>query len=97
VGKEGYDPYGDLLTQVIDGVDSWTAPPTLEELVVVAPAYRLTQTEKGGWALSVLHSFSGLDGDGPGAGLIVDSAGNLLRHDYVWEAQIPAYAAPFSS
>ena len=33
--------------------------------------------EKGGWALSVLHSFSGLDGDGPGAGLIVDSAGNL--------------------
>jgi len=21
VGKEGYDPYGDLLTQVIDGVD----------------------------------------------------------------------------
>jgi len=56
---------------------SWTAPPTLEELVVVAPPTGSRKPKKGGWALSVLHSFSGLDGDGPGAGLIVDSAGNL--------------------
>ncbi|MFZ0362334.1 MAG: Ig-like domain-containing protein [Terriglobales bacterium] len=77
VGKEGYDPYGDLLTQVIDGVDVMDGTTNIGGVGGRGTAYRLTQTEKGGWALSVLHSFSGLDGDGPGAGLIVDSAGNL--------------------
>jgi len=31
----------------------------------------------GGWAYTVLHSFSGGDGAGPSAGLILDAAGNL--------------------
>jgi len=37
VGKEGYDPYGDLLTQVIDGVDVMDGTTNIGGVVVVAP------------------------------------------------------------
>ena len=39
--------------------------------------FKLVPDVKGRWNETVLHSFNGKDGDGPGSGLIFDSLGNL--------------------
>jgi uncharacterized repeat protein (TIGR03803 family) len=39
--------------------------------------FELSPKSGGGWTETIIHSFSGPDGDGPDAGLVRDSAGNL--------------------
>jgi len=39
--------------------------------------FKLTPSSVGEWTETVLHTFEGPDGDGPVAGLVVDSAGSL--------------------
>lgn len=39
--------------------------------------FRLAPNPDGSWTYSVLHSFSGADGENPQAGLIMDASGNL--------------------
>lgn len=90
VGKEGYDPYGNLLTQIIDGVYIMDGTTSYGGVGGRGTVYRLTQEPSGRWALSVLHSFSGPDGDGPGAGVIADSAGNLYGTT-MWGGTNPGY------
>jgi hypothetical protein len=68
-------------------VDKRIAPfgrlPVFDFFVVVHEvAAPLTSSRKGPiyydvWLIHVMHSFSGADGDSPGAGLTADSAGNL--------------------
>src|SRR5208337_613028 len=43
------------------------------------------------WNLSVLHSFSGPDGDGPWAGVVLDAAGNLYGTTQ-WGGTDPGYS-----
>jgi uncharacterized repeat protein (TIGR03803 family) len=40
--------------------------------------FKLTPRAKGNWGDIILHSFEGNDGEGPGGGLVFDSAGRLL-------------------
>jgi uncharacterized repeat protein (TIGR03803 family) len=39
--------------------------------------YKLTPGSNGKWTYTVLHRFTGFDGAGPNANLIMDSKGNL--------------------
>ncbi|MGP0096238.1 MAG: choice-of-anchor tandem repeat GloVer-containing protein [Terriglobales bacterium] len=84
-GKAGWSPYGDLATQVNpDGLGIMYGTTSLCANGCQGTVYQLTQDPEhyppyDKWALSVLHSFSGLDGDGasPFAGVVLDAAGNL--------------------
>jgi uncharacterized repeat protein (TIGR03803 family) len=44
--------------------------------------FKLSPTVGGGWTETVLHEFSGTDGNGSHAGLILDAAGNLYGTTY---------------
>jgi len=78
--KEGVNPMGELLAQTVGGVSSMYGTTSFGGASRGGTVYRLTesQTRPNVWACSVLHSFSGPDGDGPAAGLIMDSTGNLF-------------------
>jgi uncharacterized repeat protein (TIGR03803 family) len=79
LAKPGYHPLGDLLTQDAGGVSSMYGTNYSGGVGGRGTAYRLTESQYHNdvWAISVLHSFSGPDGQGPGAGLVLDPAGNL--------------------
>jgi uncharacterized repeat protein (TIGR03803 family) len=90
--KAGYGPIGDLLTGHMDG------EPRMWGTVYSGGAGRrgsVYQLRPGAyyevWILNVLHAFSGPDGDGPGAGVIMDAAGNLYGTT-MWGGADPGYA-----
>lgn len=78
-GKAGYYPLGDLLTQVVNGVRTMYGTTYTGGVGHNGTVYRLTGSryKYDVWPCSVLYSFSGPDGQGPGAGLTADSVGNL--------------------
>jgi uncharacterized repeat protein (TIGR03803 family) len=45
--------------------------------------YKLTRGEGGAWTYSVVHTFQGTDGAGPGGGLISDGKGHLYGNTVV--------------
>jgi uncharacterized repeat protein (TIGR03803 family) len=78
--KAGYWPIGDLLTQINAG-EVWMMYGTTSRGGGGGrgAVYRLTESQASYdvWELSVLHVFSGSDGDSPWAGVVLDAAGNL--------------------
>jgi uncharacterized repeat protein (TIGR03803 family) len=78
-GKGGSYPLGDLLVQAVEGLGIMYGTTYGGGADNSGIAYQLTQHDNGSWTFSVLYTFpgSGLDGSGPGAGLTMDSAGNL--------------------
>ncbi len=82
-GKAGYAPVGDLATQVnADGVWIMYGATQVGGVGGKGTIYQLTEEsiyDPEKWAISVLHSFTGLDGDGavPWAGVALDPAGNV--------------------
>jgi uncharacterized repeat protein (TIGR03803 family) len=90
--KAGYGPLGDLLTGYLNG------EPRMWGTVYSGGAGRrggVYQLRPGAyyevWILNVLHAFSGPDGDGPGAGVIMDAASNLYGTT-MWGGADPGYA-----
>ena len=73
----GYYPMGDLAMQVVDGVRMMYGTNSAGGVGGEGTVYRLKNLRNGGWWISVLHSFSGADGGYPGAGPVLDAAGNL--------------------
>jgi len=76
--KAGYWPMGNLAPQtgangywIMYGTTSWGG------VGGRGTVYQLAQRPTGSWAISVLHSFAVSDGSSPGAGPILDAAGNL--------------------
>jgi uncharacterized repeat protein (TIGR03803 family) len=78
-GKPGYNPFGELLTSTVVGVRTMYGTTYAGGVGGGGTVYRLreSQTKPNVWLTNVLHSFSGQDGEGPGAGVIADAAGNL--------------------
>jgi uncharacterized repeat protein (TIGR03803 family) len=78
-GAPGYYPMGSLATQNVNEVRSMYGANSLGGVGRGGTVYRLTASlyYYDVWNLSVLHSFSGPDGDSPGAGPVFDPAGNL--------------------
>jgi hypothetical protein len=79
--KMGDYPMGELLTANVGGVLTMYGTASAGGAGGDGTVYALTDTllksGKWKWEVSLLHSFSGPDGDSPGAGLVADSAGNL--------------------
>ncbi len=75
----GHYPLGDLLNENQSGVSKMYGTTSVGGAGGRGAVYRLTesQTTYDVWYTSVLHSFSGPDGDSPGAGLVMDPAGSL--------------------
>jgi uncharacterized repeat protein (TIGR03803 family) len=95
--KFGWDPMGDLLldknppysmygTNCYGGVDTTG---TIHKGTV----YKLTmsQTKYDVWPISLIYTFSGTNGDCPGAGVIEDGSGNLYGTT-TWGGADPGYA-----
>ena len=72
----GYLPVGDLATQ---GGSIMYGATQSGGVGGFGTVYQLTNSRSVAWHISVLHSFTGLDGDGamPWAGVVLDPAGNL--------------------
>ena len=79
LGKAGYYPLGDLLNVNVNGVGTMYGTTFAGGVGFHGTAYQLTASpyQYDVWLIHVLHSFSGPDGESPGAGLTADSAGNL--------------------
>ena len=78
--KEGYYPMGDLATQVNEeGLRIMYGATYQGGVGGLGAIYQLTEKIKGSdrWHISLVHSFSGSDGAYPGAGVVLDAAGNL--------------------
>ncbi len=78
--KEGYNPAGDLATQVnANGVMIMYGANIGGGVGGRGTIYQFAQSPSNYnvWATSVLHSFSGSDGAYPEAGVVLDAAGNL--------------------
>ena len=77
--KVGYLPVGNLATQSVGGVWSMYGTTSAGGVGKGGTVYRLTESQSrtDTWVVSVLHSFSGPDGDLPFAGPVLDRAGNL--------------------
>lgn len=78
-GQAGFSPMGDLLTMNIGGVRTMFGTTSAGGLGGGGVVYQLTEIapNSDNWRLRTLHSFFGLDGKNPLAGLSADSAGNL--------------------
>jgi hypothetical protein len=76
-GKDGGSPQAPVIFDAVGNLygTTWEGPAT-NGLV-----FELTPTSNG-WKEKVLHTFDGLDGANPGAGLAIDSAGNLFGTTY---------------
>jgi uncharacterized repeat protein (TIGR03803 family) len=84
---DGQSPYGSLIFDAsgnLYGTASGGGSPS-----VLSTAFELSPKVGGTWTETILHSFSGPDGEGPLANLIFDAAGNLYgttnrggTHDY---------------
>lgn len=75
----GNNPSGDLLTQNISGARVMYGTNFGGGTGGHGTAYQLVESPNKSdvWSIHVLHSFSGVDGDGPLGGMIMDGAGNL--------------------
>lgn len=77
-GKDGSGPYGGLIFDTAGNL--YGTSETGGAHKYFGNVFKLTPGRDGKWAETVLHSFSSKNGDGayPGAGLLLDAAGNLF-------------------
>jgi len=77
--KVGGYPFGDLLTQINNGVRTMYGTTQERGIGGQGSVYQLKEnpSKHDEWALHVLHSFSGADGGIPAYGLTPDATGNL--------------------
>jgi uncharacterized repeat protein (TIGR03803 family) len=73
-GKDGANPYANLTFDAAGNLFGTTSGGGAHGHGVV---FKLTPRANGQWTETVLHSFNGVDGSGPAAGLVWDAAGNL--------------------
>jgi hypothetical protein len=81
-GRDGAFPIGSLVFDKqgnLYGTTQWGGTGGCHIGIVpgCGTVFELTPVAGGGWTETVLHSFQGLDGDNPLAGLILDATGNL--------------------
>ena len=77
-GTDGSSPFGGLIFDAAGNLYGTTFSGGTYGLGTV---FQLRRCRNGKWIEKVLYSFKGEDGNGPRAGLISDTAGNLIRHD----------------
>jgi uncharacterized repeat protein (TIGR03803 family) len=73
-GSDGYNPWGNVILDSAGNLYGATEAGGVKDFGTV---FEISPLSDGGWSETVLHSFSGADGEGPLAGLIFDKAGNL--------------------
>lgn len=73
-GTDGVQPVGGVIFDTAGNLYGTTTGGGIHGYGTV---FELTPRESGGWSEEVLHSFNGADGSVPGAGLTLDSLGNL--------------------
>jgi uncharacterized repeat protein (TIGR03803 family) len=73
-GSDGDEPFAGLIFDAAGNLYGTTHSGGASDLGTV---FKLAPNQDGSWTESVLHSFSGKDGDSLDAGLIFDRAGNL--------------------
>jgi uncharacterized repeat protein (TIGR03803 family) len=79
-GADGWEPDAGLIVDATGNLYGETLFGGADDSGV---AFKLAPSADGTWTESVLHSFTGgADGDGPGAGLILDVTGNLYGTTY---------------
>jgi uncharacterized repeat protein (TIGR03803 family) len=79
-GHDGANPIGNLTFDAAGNLYGATqngGDPTCFNGEGCGTVFELSPLSGGGWKETVLHVFSGHDGDGPVGGVILDSAGNL--------------------
>ena len=83
-GQAGYAPMGDLLTGYVGSQRAMYGTTSAGGRGNGGAVYQLTEREPNSdrWALKTLHSFTGVDGLNPWAGLSADPAGNLYGTTY---------------
>src|SRR5258708_11756975 len=74
--KFGFNPIGELLTATVGGVATMYGTTSTGGVGGRGTVYALSKVNTT-WRPSLLHSFSGLDGASPGAGVTADSTGSL--------------------
>ena len=78
--KMGDYPEGELLTAIVGGVYTMYGTTSAGGANGNGTVYALSQIYSKGkwkWVISLLHDFSGTDGESPTAGPVADAAGNL--------------------
>ena len=79
--NDGEQPIGDLL---LDSAGNLYGTTCFGGANALGTVYKLTPSD-GGWTYAVLYSFTGgYDGGCPHAGVVLDAAGNRLRHGLRW-------------
>jgi uncharacterized repeat protein (TIGR03803 family) len=92
-GKAGYHPLGELLQGFENGTSTMYGTTYSGGVGGHGAVYKLTESlyKYDVWLFSVLHNFSGPDGASPGAGLVMDPAGDLYGTT-VFGGADPGYA-----